>query len=310
MGCSRARPRAPRYMHMFDFNDGPLTHNLATHYNFGIVLSAALMLAVSVRTEGSFATDNQNAHKRELLVSAHQYNISNSNVYLENNVVKTVVLVGNGRSLLGKANGAIVDGHDVVGRFNFFRTKGFEKDVGQRTDLWFLNQLKLPGHRGFVGNNLRGQTDSRFDESVKPQKYLLPIVYAKPPDCGPKNTASCGPFGSKDVRKRNRTASMLLEAYAKHDIPVEIIDINIQIAMQQKYKLFSVYPSTGCFAIAYCLETYPNARISLMGFDFMHNHLGHYWEKFLKPRTVHSTQEEGKWIKGLASATNPRVVLA
>lgn len=83
------------------------------------------------------------------------------------------------------------------GRFNFFRTKGFEKDVGQRTDLWFLNQLKLPGHRGFVGNNLRGQTDSRFDESVKPQKYLLPIVYAKPPDCGPKNTASCGPFGSK-----------------------------------------------------------------------------------------------------------------
>jgi len=56
------------------------------------------------------------------------------------NEVRTIALVGNGRSML-KENGEVIDGHDLVGRFNFFRILGFEKAVGNRTDLWFLNQV-------------------------------------------------------------------------------------------------------------------------------------------------------------------------
>eukprot|EP00959_Pyramimonas_sp_CCMP1952_P013704 289649-Pyramimonas_sp.AAC.1 len=54
--------------------------------------------------------------------------------------VRTIALVGNGRSLLVSSRGELIDGHDLVGRFNFFRIDGFEDKVGQRTDLWFLNQ--------------------------------------------------------------------------------------------------------------------------------------------------------------------------
>ena len=55
--------------------------------------------------------------------------------------VRTIALVGNGRSLLSSKQGEFIDGHDLVGRFNFFRIQGFEADVGRRTDLWFLNQV-------------------------------------------------------------------------------------------------------------------------------------------------------------------------
>ena len=62
--------------------------------------------------------------------------------------VKNIVLIGNGRSVLKKKLGAKVDEFDLVGRFNFFKLGKFEQNVGSRTDLWFIGELRQPGPVG------------------------------------------------------------------------------------------------------------------------------------------------------------------
>jgi hypothetical protein len=49
---------------------------------------------------------------------------------------KTIAVVGNGPSELGKNKGAEIDGHDIVVRFNNYQTTGFEEDYGSKTDVW------------------------------------------------------------------------------------------------------------------------------------------------------------------------------
>ena len=47
--------------------------------------------------------------------------------------------MGNGRGVLKSRKGRVDSEHDLVGRFNFFVTKGYERGVGRKLDLWFLN---------------------------------------------------------------------------------------------------------------------------------------------------------------------------
>lgn len=48
-----------------------------------------------------------------------------------------IILVGNGSSVLEKSNGSLIDSFDIVVRFNWYHIKGFEKNVGTKTDYWF-----------------------------------------------------------------------------------------------------------------------------------------------------------------------------
>lgn len=52
----------------------------------------------------------------------------------------SVVVVGNGSSLLGSGLGNVIDAHDEVVRFNRFEIGSFAADVGQRTTIWFCNR--------------------------------------------------------------------------------------------------------------------------------------------------------------------------
>lgn len=49
---------------------------------------------------------------------------------------KTVAIVGNGPSELGKNCGKEIDSHDVVIRINNYQISGYEKDYGSKTDIW------------------------------------------------------------------------------------------------------------------------------------------------------------------------------
>ena len=49
---------------------------------------------------------------------------------------KTIAVVGNGPSEIGKGKGKEIDSHDIVIRFNNYRVEGFEQDYGSRTDVW------------------------------------------------------------------------------------------------------------------------------------------------------------------------------
>ena len=51
-----------------------------------------------------------------------------------------ILLVGSGASLINSELGHIIDNFDgKVCRFNMYDTKGYEKDVGSKTDVWCLN---------------------------------------------------------------------------------------------------------------------------------------------------------------------------
>ena len=50
---------------------------------------------------------------------------------------RDIILIGNGPSALEHEMGAVVDSFHTVVRFNWFHIKGFEKHVGQKTDIWF-----------------------------------------------------------------------------------------------------------------------------------------------------------------------------
>jgi len=49
----------------------------------------------------------------------------------------SIIIVGNGTSILDKLNGDKIDAFDTVLRFNSFKIKGHEKHTGTKTDIWF-----------------------------------------------------------------------------------------------------------------------------------------------------------------------------
>ncbi|WP_456110616.1 glycosyltransferase family 29 protein [Roseburia inulinivorans] len=55
-------------------------------------------------------------------------------VLLEN--AQSIAVVGNGPSEIGLNKGNEIDNHDIVIRFNNFKTYGFEQDYGKKTSVW------------------------------------------------------------------------------------------------------------------------------------------------------------------------------
>jgi hypothetical protein len=51
--------------------------------------------------------------------------------------MSNIIIVGNGTSLLNKENGNLIDEFDDVVRFNSYKIKGFEKNVGIKSTIWF-----------------------------------------------------------------------------------------------------------------------------------------------------------------------------
>lgn len=211
--------------------------------------------------------------------------------------VKNIVLVGNGKSNLKKEHGAKIDAMDLVGRFNFFKLKKFEKNVGTRTDLWFIGELRQPGPVGHRGS---ARATGRMDLKITPKRYIVPIVYPLPKRCSPKRQSACNP-SKGDLGQRKKTQNIVKKAYGKYKLTdrLEIMPMAVQQALATKYHYYGTWPSTGILAIVYCLEKYPGAMVHITGYDFAHKALGHYWEKVRKKSTVHSMSAEGRFVNRL-----------
>jgi len=212
-----------------------------------------------------------------------------------------IVLVANGRSSLSTTKGHLVDPHDIVGRFNFFKTQGFEKHVGSKLDLWFLGELKEPGPTGSRG--MLGPRGGTMNLKFRPQKYVVPVVYPTPPMCAKRMTWDTCEANKGDLKYRKATTTILRKIYAKYKIgnKLEIMTTDIERLLQTKYKYADRWPSSGILAIVYCLEMYPNSHISLLGYDFGEQGLGHYWEKILKKTTVHNMKHESDFLNKLVA---------
>ena len=58
---------------------------------------------------------------------------------------KTIAIVGNGPQEVGKNKAEEIDSHDIVIRFNMFKTGEYEKDYGKKTSVWVVNNEAVSG---------------------------------------------------------------------------------------------------------------------------------------------------------------------
>lgn len=75
---------------------------------------------------------------------------------------KKVLLIGNGTSILDHEIGHKIDDFDTVVRFNSYTTKGYEKYIGTKTDIWFTCMDK---HIDNINNYNQVIVHSWFNES-------------------------------------------------------------------------------------------------------------------------------------------------
>ena len=59
---------------------------------------------------------------------------------------KSVIVVGNSPSLLGKKLGKFIDSYDIVVRINKFKLDGYEKDVGSKCNAFHINESLHPNN--------------------------------------------------------------------------------------------------------------------------------------------------------------------
>ncbi|CAL6412005.1 unnamed protein product [Bathycoccus prasinos] len=178
------------------------------------------------------------------------------------NANKKIVLVGNGRGVLKSRKGEKIDNeHDIVGRFNFFVTKGYERDVGRKLDLWFLNKLKLPGNARFRGSTTTGK--SKMNLKMKPTMgYYIPVAFEVSPQCQKKR----GPGAKTCVpTSKNKRA----------------IESEKRVLTRRTPGLKSIPTPSLCTGLISSAKT-PK--------------IGHYWEKIFKLRTVHSLKLEKQFV--------------
>ncbi len=78
---------------------------------------------------------NKNIDKAVKVYDALKKNHEND-IFKQLLLNKSIAIVGNAPSEIKKAKGDEIDSHDIVIRFNNYKTKGFEKDYGSKTDIW------------------------------------------------------------------------------------------------------------------------------------------------------------------------------
>lgn len=156
----------------------------------------------------------------------------------------SIIIVGNGTSLLDSENGNLIDSYDVVLRFNMFEIAGYEKYVGTKTDIWY----------SVIGLNKKS-----FRASI-PYSKIYWMSWEWNVDSDKKYQEYCEFFKEKNI---------YVEKVSK-EVQDEIVDY----FELKKYKSFS----SGIFGIWTMLKLYKNVTIT--GFDWWHRQLHHYSDNY------------------------------
>jgi len=188
-------------------------------------------------------------------------------------VGKNIVIVGSGPSVLGSGLGRVIDRMDTVVRCNLPIIAGFEKDVGNHTDVWAFNAAK----------NVR----RRIPSMAAPGKLML----------------LCTPFSEK---KEAKSIRVLSDTFAKKGVwfdwlkDEQRIEARYACDMVAKERL-----TTGVSAIVYLRHMYPDSHIYLHGFDYVCSESPtplHYWDPRERTRlgsSAHDMEKEAGYIRKL-----------
>jgi len=191
---------------------------------------------------------------------------------------ESVVLVGNGPSVLLAERGDLVDRHDQVIRFNKFQILGLEKNVGTKTTLW-----STFGHETFPG-----------DHGVLPDPTRAILIHenAKVPIPLEESWVVSPAFFDR-IKQECKEAS--------------------QREGEQREKTI---PSSGLLVSRWLLEVYEVSQISLWGFDHFnkdahrHSNRHHYWvdRAFGRP-AEHDGEAEAAMFARLKGSGSVRYLL-
>mgnify|MGYP001259562596 CR=1 FL=1 len=281
----------------------------------GIALLSSTNDASTITTEINETIEDGLIMRENLkvdLAERESFDLDVKGQQITNSNSKRIALIGNGRGVLKSRKGAEIDReYDIVGRFNFFQIQGFERDVGTRVDMWFLNKLKLPGNAKFRGSTTTGK--SKMNMRIKPRDgYFIPVPFEVSQACQKKRgglSSICVP-DKKNVRQIDSEKRVIQRAYARFKITPEFIPELYQRLLHSKYEFLHRFPSTGILVLVYCLERFPNSTVALHGFDFASDQprIGHYWEKIFKLRTVHSMKLEKQFVLKLIDSGRVRIL--
>ena len=180
---------------------------------------------------------------------------------------KSVAVVGNGPSELGKSKGREIDSHDIVIRFNNYAVDGYENDYGTKTNIW-----------------VRGGSPQVEDRS----KYIKYLAILWEPDY--EHFSIC--FNNLDILYRDVQNGVICSNF----------DYKTHLALRNAIGMhFS--PTTGLLCIHWLLSLNLK-KLDFYGFSFLDEFSPsrvHYYEeddeltkKFMQP---HSLDRESEYLK-------------
>lgn len=172
----------------------------------------------------------------------------------------SVVIVGNGRSVLGNKGGPAIDKFTHVIRFNEFQIEGYEDHVGTRTTLWVLSDYTC------------AKLLNKYPERRMPVLVAIPFKMMGKPYY----------FERRAKLEEELTESQLRRvAFVTEKLAEQIIT---------SYEFGQRWPSSGMIAIWHFLQEHQS--VFLHGFDFFKEIDGkiHYMEDTHKAN--HDSKQE------------------
>ena len=181
--------------------------------------------------------------------------------HIEDLFNKKIAVVGSSGILLNTEYGELIDSHDVVVRFNAARVEGYEKHVGSRTDVRFMNGHAFNGSSD--ANRFKGH-DPNFVTTLKNELIIL---------------------------KGWENAKQIAEGVMK-TTPQNIVYFTNPAYSAYCNKLTGTEATTGMMGLFVLTMVTPN--ISCFGFNFHKDDWStrHYWEEIKEYRQFHSFNRE------------------
>ena len=209
---------------------------------------------------------------RDIIAVKKQIHQSTHNKLFEKLVAgKSIAVVGNGPQQIDKETGKEIDTHDLVIRFNNFKTAGHEKDYGRRTDIW-----------------VRGNGIFETKNRDKPGQFKM-IVWKY----------------DKHTWKRRRemwftAASQSLSGKVVFGIIPEDV---ISYTRKWLNPMENESPTLGALIINFLVKSSDAKQVDAYGFSFLDAEgdeklAFHYYDDYLSPST-HNFKAEAKLLRGM-----------
>jgi len=182
----------------------------------------------------------------------------------------TLAIVGNAGYLSEQRQGTLIDSHDLVLRMNNFRTAGYERQVGRRTDI-FMTTF----HSNVVLDN----------PELKEARWIVASM--------PMNFAKDRPSGLQQRHGEFITAGLLRMKRRTVFIP------EIEQFLQVRQRI-GRYPTTGAMALLLAAEYLLPAckSIYVTGFSFFEGR-SHYFSDRQVSAANHDLQREQQFARDL-----------